>query len=154
MRKRFVISSLKELDQLIRRFIPDWEVFSSKRKTALVIALSGNLGAGKTTFTQRFLRQLGVKRKVVSPSFVLLRDYALKDGWRAYHFDAWRINAKDFRGLGASKLFRDPCNLVLIEWAERVRPALPRNAIWLKIEQLGEKKRRLTMQLKSRRKPL
>jgi len=143
MRTRFITNSARDLDMLIKQWRTAQGDFLADSKTAWVIALTGNLGAGKTSFVQRFLKQLGVKRKVISPSFVLLRDYQLKNGLRAYHLDAWRISAKEFKELGIKDLFKNPKNIVLVEWAEKVRTILPQNACWIKFEHLGGNKRRV-----------
>ena len=75
-------------------------------KKALVIALRGDLGAGKTTFTQGFFRGLGIKRNPISPTFVIMRRYALHaEGFRnVYHFDAYRLKKEeDMEVLGVRK---------------------------------------------------
>ena len=112
-----------------------------KQKGALILALSGELGAGKTTFIQGFMRGLGVRKKITSPTFVLIKNYKLKTSnyKRVYHVDCYRIkNAGELLKLGLREIFENPQNIVLIEWTERIRRALPKNAIWLKFEH-GEK---------------
>ena len=143
MRKRFIANSARDLDVIIKQWRVGQEDFSADRKTAWVIALTGNIGAGKTSFTQRFLKQLGAKRKVISPSFVLMRDYQLKNGLQAYHLDAWRISAKEFKGLKIKDLFKNPKNIILVEWAEKVKAILPQDALWIEFEHLGGNKRRV-----------
>lgn len=108
-----------------------------KQKSALVLALSGDLGSGKTTFIQGFMRGLGVKNKITSPTFVLIKSYKLKvESYKVvYHIDCYRIkNTGELLKLGIKEIFKNPQNIVLIEWAERIRRALPKNTIWLKFE--------------------
>ena len=115
-----------------------------KQKGALVLALSGDLGAGKTTFVQGFLRGLGVRKKITSPTFVIIKNYELRiknhgKYGRAYHIDCYRIKkVKELLDLGLKEILENPQNIVLIEWAERIKRALPKNAVWLKFEH-GEK---------------
>lgn len=110
-----------------------------KGKGAVVIALEGELGAGKTTFAQGFLRALGVKGRVVSPTFIFVRRYALprnRAGFRhAYHFDLYRVRrAEDLRRVGFYEALRDQNAVILIEWPERAGRTLPRGAIHAHME--------------------
>jgi len=97
-----------------------------------VIALQGELGAGKTTFAQGFLRALGVKARILSPTFIFMRRYALpqnRAGFRhAYHFDLYRVRrAADLRRVGFYEALRDSGAVVLIEWPERAGKALKKS---------------------------
>lgn len=116
-----------------------------KRKYALVIALVGELGAGKTTFVQGFFKGLGLKKTPPSPTFIIMRRTPLYASTRAsagrrlkkfknvFHIDAYRIkNPRDLIPLEFEKIFRDSRNIVLIEWAENIKKILPENTIWLK----------------------
>ena len=105
---------------------------------AVVLALSGDLGAGKTTFAQGFAAALGVKEKVKSPTFVLMKIYELKQeagikkqGFRHFvHVDCYRVQyPKDLLHLGMRNLLKDHDAIVLIEWAERVKKILPRDTV-------------------------
>jgi tRNA threonylcarbamoyladenosine biosynthesis protein TsaE len=114
---------------------------SAQGKRALVLALSGDLGSGKTTLAQYFLRALGVRGKITSPSFTLMKNYKLriKNYGKAYHIDCYRIkNSKDFKVFDLKDIFNDPQNIVLIEWPERIKKILPKDIIWLNFEH-GEK---------------
>lgn len=99
-----------------------------------VIALSGELGAGKTTFTQGFAKGLGIRKRIISPTFVFVRRYN-----NFYHIDAYRLgkheirNSKSETWLGLREIFANPDNVVLVEWAENVRGILPRNAVWVRM---------------------
>jgi len=119
-----------------------------KRSGALILALEGELGSGKTTFTQMLARELGVKEKVLSPTFVIMKKYEIpknRSGLNAfYHFDCYRLDkAKEILVLGFEEIIKDKKNLVAIEWAEKVKAVLPKDAIWLKFEHLGEDKRKI-----------
>lgn len=106
-----------------------------KRKNALILALQGELGAGKTTFIQGFLRALGVRKKITSPTFVLIKCYMLHASCfkNTYHIDCYRIKkASELLKLGLKEILENPQNIVLIEWAERIQRVLPKNAIWIK----------------------
>ncbi|MEK7479159.1 MAG: tRNA (adenosine(37)-N6)-threonylcarbamoyltransferase complex ATPase subunit type 1 TsaE [Patescibacteria group bacterium] len=100
-----------------------------------VIALSGELGAGKTTFTQGFAKGLGIRKRIISPTFVFVRRYSLQQRTNFFHVDAYRVRSKnDLKGLGLREIFTDPGNLVLIEWAENVREILPKGMMWVRMK--------------------
>lgn len=92
-----------------------------------VVALLGNLGAGKTCFTQGIARGLGVSAKVTSPTFVLIKEY--QGRLPLYHFDAYRLGSpEELVDLGSEEYFSGP-GVCVIEWAERVTAALPEDRL-------------------------
>ena len=119
-------------------------------KSALVLALSGDLGTGKTTFVQGFLRALGIRRKITSPTFVLMKkfqvpkpksqiNYKLQNFKTIYHIDCYRIAKPDeLLKFGLKEILNNPQNIVLIEWSEKIKKILPKNYIWLAFKH-GEK---------------
>lgn len=121
------------------------------RKRALVLALQGDLGGGKTTFAQGLARGLGVKDKILSPTFVLMRKFKVKSlkperAGYFYHIDCYRIQKPDeVLGLGWKEIISNPQNIVVIEWAEKIKKLLPRDAFWLKFEYKDKNKRRITV---------
>jgi tRNA threonylcarbamoyladenosine biosynthesis protein TsaE len=105
----------------------------SGRQEAVVLGLVGELGAGKTAFTKELLRALGATAAVISPTFVLMREYPLtKSGFkRAYHIDLYRLGPKELGVLELRKLFKEPKTVIVIEWAEKARRELPKRTAWL-----------------------
>lgn len=108
-------------------------------KKALVLALEGGLGGGKTTFLQGFARGLGIKEKVLSPTFVIMKRFPLegnKSRFRNFfHLDCYRIKGpKDLDSLEFKKIINDPSNLVAVEWSERIKKSLPKKRIRMKFE--------------------
>ena len=105
---------------------------------ARVLALKGNLGAGKTTFVQGLFRGFGVRRRPISPTFVIMRRYRIPARRAAgtrnrfsflYHFDAYRLRREeDAAILGFDAILADPRNVVLVEWPENIAGVLPRDA--------------------------
>ena len=101
------------------------------RRGAKILALYGDLGAGKTTFVQGFLKAFRARGRVTSPTFVLMKKFALPRGKfkRAYHIDAYRFHApRESAPLGLEEIFQDPRAIVLIEWPERLGKLLPKRA--------------------------
>ncbi len=105
---------------------------------ARVLALRGDLGAGKTTFVQGLFRGFGVRRRPISPTFVIMRRYRIPVRRGAtgqnqfsllYHFDAYRLRREeDAAILGFDAILADPKNVVLVEWPENIKGILPRSA--------------------------
>src|SRR3989338_2101592 len=100
-----------------------------KTRGAFLVTLSGELGAGKTAFAQALARGFGIKDAVTSPTFTLLKAYDLPAGSpfaRLIHLDAYRLTSADeLLALGVAELLQDPRNLIVCEWPENVRGALP-----------------------------
>ena len=116
---------------------------------AVVVALQGDLGAGKTIFTQGFARGLGIKRRMASPTFIIMRRFAIPRSAKnsaagstknsaatlknIYHIDAYRLKELDsLEVLGFKEILTDPQNILLVEWPEKIRKILPKGTIWLK----------------------
>jgi len=118
-----------------------------KGKSAVILALEGELGGGKTTFVQGLASVLGIKEKITSPTFVIMRHFnilAFKHFNNFYHIDCYRLdNVKDLVDLGFGEIIKDPKNLIVIEWADKVRSLMPKNTVWLKFEWLGENQRKI-----------
>ncbi|MCX6787412.1 MAG: tRNA (adenosine(37)-N6)-threonylcarbamoyltransferase complex ATPase subunit type 1 TsaE [Candidatus Kaiserbacteria bacterium] len=126
-----LVKTLAELDAEAARFMGR---LAPEEGGATLVALSGNLGAGKTAFTKAVAHALGVEETVTSPTFVLEKIYQL-DGptakfKRLIHIDAYRLEAgSDLVPLGFDELMQDTGNLILLEWPEKVVDALPASAV-------------------------
>lgn len=136
----------KEARKFVRTLIP-------ARGCATVVGLYGNLGAGKTTFAQEVGRALGVTGHMQSPTFLIIKTYNLplttydKKFKRLIHIDVYRLTkGEELRKLHFEELLRDPGNLVLIEWADKVADVLPRDYIKISFEFFDEDTRKITIQ--------
>jgi len=133
--RSITISSLQELDNAAGRFL---EVTGGHT----VIAFSGELGAGKTTFIQAICRKLGIEVDVNSPTFALVNEYFSPEGNSIFHFDLYRIESQDeLFDMGYEEYFYSG-SLCLIEWPEKARKLIPEDALWVKIE-IGENNARI-----------
>lgn len=120
------------------------------KKEAIIIALRGDLGGGKTTFLKGFAKGLGIDQKILSPTFVILKRFKIKDSRfeNFYHIDCYRIEKKkEILGLGFKKIISDPKNIVAVEWAEKIQKIIPKNAIWINFKFVDEKIREITIKL-------
>jgi tRNA threonylcarbamoyladenosine biosynthesis protein TsaE len=123
------------------------EVLAQKKgKTASILALVGELGGGKTTFVQGLAGAIGIKERILSPTFVLLKRFAIVDTrfTDLYHIDCYRLDEpQELHGLELEKILANPNNLVVIEWADKIKSLIPKNAVWLEFEWVAEDKRNI-----------
>ncbi len=113
-----------------------------KIENALVVALTGNLGAGKTTFTQYFCGLLGITETITSPTFVLLKRYVLPEAVGVFtelaHIDAYRLeNEAELEKIRFADYYTNPHTIICIEWPENVPKLIPENAIGINITHTG-----------------
>lgn len=109
-----------------------------------IIALSGELGSGKTTFIQGLAASLGLDR-ITSPTFILMRSYPIKLG-NLYHLDLYRLEddvMSETRNLGVMDIWGKKENIVVIEWAEKLVSALPKETKWIKFSHMGTETRKI-----------
>lgn len=134
-------------ERYVVKTVQDTERFSAQLVKKLhggdVLALQGNLGAGKTTFSQFLAKELGIKEQVTSPTFVLMKLYALPVALRGItqlcHIDAYRLESlHELEEIGAQEYIGSTDTLSIIEWPEKVQGSIPKNAVWISFE-LGDK---------------
>lgn len=125
-----------------------------KHDRAIVVALEGELGAGKTTFVQGAAKALGIKSRIKSPTFTLMREYKIpaNSRWptmansRLIHLDCYRVrDHRDLKTLDLDSLFKLPDKIVLVEWPERISKILPKKLIKVHIDHISENKRKIQM---------
>lgn len=111
-----------------------------------VIALAGDLGAGKTTFVQGLAQGLGISAPVTSPTFVLINRYRAADGRTLHHADCYRLQdaPAEMWDAGLGDLFAGD-EIVVIEWADRIPGLLPAERLDILFDDLDEDRRRLTL---------
>ena len=128
-----------------------------------VICLTGDLGAGKTTFTQGLLRGLKIKGPYTSPTFAILKQYKVvsrkhdassclppttSNLLHAYHIDAYRIGAKDLLELGFKDFTGKENSITIIEWPEKIKRIIPTTAVWINFKWLSDKEREISFSIK------
>ncbi len=135
--------SLEEFKAEVARFTSELRAGDA----ATIVALSGELGAGKTTFTQTLARHFGIEETVTSPTFVIQKAYDTKSGpfKRLIHIDAYRLKeARELEVLGWKEIASDPDNLIVIEWPERVAALIPESALRIALEFVDEETRNIS----------
>ena len=123
-------STLEETEKIAGEFVATL----SPQEKAVVVGLYGNLGAGKTTFTQAVAKSLGVTETVTSPTFIIEKIYRVKSETDnaastfdfLIHIDAYRLDrAEELLHLGWQEIISNPKNLIFVEWPERVKEIMP-----------------------------
>lgn len=120
-----------------------------KKNKAFVVFLNGELGGGKTTFVQGFASAFGVKDKIVSPTFVIIKRYKISKGKykNLYHIDCYRLNRKkDLIDLGFWEIINNSSNILLIEWADRLKDLIKEDVLRIKFFVIDKQKRRIVVE--------
>mgnify|MGYP003404657515 CR=1 FL=1 len=139
--------SLEELQNEAIRFA---QTLSPKTDTATLVTLSGELGAGKTSFTQGVAKALGVEGSVTSPTFVIEKLYPLEKGAgrgfnQLVHIDAYRFkNKEELHVLGFDELLKNPPTLIFIEWPENIEGAFTKEHVHVSIVVREDSAREIT----------
>jgi len=131
----------REATHLLDSFTPS--------KGARVIALYGDLGAGKTTFVKALAGALGITETVTSPTFVIEKIYKLEGRQfdHLIHIDAYRLSGSaELQTLGWDSIISNPKNLIVVEWADIIEEALPKDAIRIHFTVTGEMTRDITIE--------
>ncbi len=159
MKKELITKSKQETQRLAVDFL-NWLGNEN------VVLLFGDLGAGKTTFAQGVLETLGAKGPFTSPTFVVMKEYALEGGKeeaaspekvsnskaqvrlsqfkRVYHWDCYRIDDKSALELGWEEIIRNRENLVLVEWPEKIKTVWPESFAKMEFELVSESERKVS----------
>ena len=128
-----VIKNEEELAEFGKNFLD--EISENGKESALVCALTGDLGSGKTTFVQKLAKELGILEVVTSPTFVIQKSYQTQNSHitTLVHLDAYRLeSASELEKLDFKETIKLPNSLVCIEWAEKIKSLLPEHTYWLK----------------------
>jgi tRNA threonylcarbamoyladenosine biosynthesis protein TsaE len=130
---------LYEAERFVRSLSP-------RADGATVVALSGDLGAGKTAFVKGVARALGVTEHVTSPTFVIMKIYPVQGEFkRLVHIDAYRLKGEHhLKVLGWEELVRDPKNLIFVEWPEEAGAAIPKTAVRIAFRYTGDDERTIS----------
>ena len=125
---KVISKSISDTEKIAKDFLE--KISMGVYNNALVIGLYGDLGSGKTTFTQSIAKVFDINEDVTSPTYVIEKTYDIKSGnfKRLIHIDAYRLDsAKELLALEWERILADSRNIILIEWPERVLEVLPKN---------------------------
>jgi len=144
----FISHSAEETKKFAKQVLAQ---LKPESKQATILALQGDLGAGKTAFTQGLAHELGIKHHLASPTFVIAKKYhiapkcAEKFGFKQLiHFDFYRLQcAEDLLTLGWADLATEPQNLIVVEWPEQVGEKIFKQAKLIEFFHLTENERKI-----------
>lgn len=139
MSEEFITNSAEDTRKL-------GENFAKGLKNGEFIAFYGDLGSGKTTFIQGLAKGLGINRRIISPTFIIVRHYRINKG-NFYHIDLYRtVSRHDLLSVGLDQIIQDQDNIVALEWAEKMREMLPKKRIEIHCVYLDENKRKIKIE--------
>ncbi|MBQ9795452.1 MAG: tRNA (adenosine(37)-N6)-threonylcarbamoyltransferase complex ATPase subunit type 1 TsaE [Clostridia bacterium] len=129
---KYVVKNLNETKELANDF-------ANRLKGGEVVLLNGDLGAGKTTFTQFVFAALNVEQVVSSPTFAILKSYHGK--FELHHFDTYRITTEEAIEAGFDEIINEKNSVKFIEWSENISPLIPDKNIKINIKYINENER-------------
>ncbi len=141
---KVVSKSVEETEKLAKDFME--KISMGVYDAALVVGLYGDLGSGKTTFTQSIAKLFGIKEDITSPTFVIEKIYGIDHAkfTNLVHIDAYRLDsAKELLVLDWERTIGNPKNIIFIEWPERVAEILPANHAKINFKFISEFEREI-----------
>jgi tRNA threonylcarbamoyladenosine biosynthesis protein TsaE len=148
---KFITKNDQQTRELGEKLAKNFVESEKNRSRAIVISLEGDLGAGKTTFTQGLAKGLGVMNWIKSPTFILMREHTVSKNpessiQKLVHIDCYRLTKPEtLLDIGLKDFLNDSKNIVLIEWGERLAQCLPKNVIKIKFIHLKENEREVVI---------
>ena len=142
-----IIFTKNELGDIAKKILEKVSFLASSGAT--LVTLSGDLGAGKTTLTQHIAGELGIKEKVISPTFVIMKKYEINNKnykWKnLIHIDAYRLTkSEELLNLGWEEILNNKDNLIIIEWSELVPECIPSEGVCrIKLDHVSGEKRNI-----------
>lgn len=162
MKQTIITNSFQETQKIGAEFAKKLDSVSAPIESGSVLVLYGDLGSGKTTFIQGLAKGLGIQKKIISPTFIIMRSYQINLDSQLfmsqldpslcgttpnffYHVDLYRIkDEKEIKDLGLTEIMNDTQNIVAIEWPEKIKDLLPRKRLDIFFEYVDENKRKIT----------
>jgi len=125
--------STEETQKLAAKLVE--ELSDNESSTSVVVGLSGDLGAGKTTFVQGIAKALGIEDRITSPTFILQKLYDLTGNKRfkkLVHVDAYRLESEDeMNAFEWLESINNKDNLIFVEWPEKIKKAMPKDTVFI-----------------------
>ncbi|HFC76838.1 MAG TPA: tRNA (adenosine(37)-N6)-threonylcarbamoyltransferase complex ATPase subunit type 1 TsaE [Candidatus Moranbacteria bacterium] len=143
--KKIITKNANETKELGRSISKDFQ-------GGEIVCLEGDLGAGKTTFSQGILQGLGAEGPYTSPTFIVMKEYRIENNQikngkqgvkKIYHLDTYRVETSDILDLGWNELVANKNNVIIIEWSEKIKEIIPDNSFWVKFKHLPNNRREI-----------
>jgi tRNA threonylcarbamoyladenosine biosynthesis protein TsaE len=145
MKEQFIVEKPEDFTDVINVVLAQ---VADSPEGNLVVALEGDLGAGKTTFTQELGKALGVQELITSPTFTIMKQYDLggSEVDSLVHIDAYRIESEEeLSPLHIESIMKQPKTIVCVEWPEQIRGVVPSDALKISISIIEDEKRVVTI---------
>lgn len=148
--EKWEISNINDLDQVAAVILGRAEKIAAENSGAVVIALHGDLGAGKTAFTKQLAKDLGITETITSPTFIIQKSFNITASRSPFtkliHIDTYRIDLQDeLVKLGWNENVAESRNLISVEWPENIPDILPEHTIHLYFTFVDETTRLIEM---------
>jgi tRNA threonylcarbamoyladenosine biosynthesis protein TsaE len=141
-KNQITTKSSQETKEFARVLVGEWLEINKIKNSSWIVCLYGDLGSGKTTFVQGLAEELGIKKTVNSPTFLIMKKYnPTKNNkkYTLYHFDCYRIsNYQEILDLGWEEIISGENNIIVIEWPEKIKKILPKKRLNIKLEFIDE----------------
>jgi tRNA threonylcarbamoyladenosine biosynthesis protein TsaE len=141
---KILSKSLEDTEKIAKDFLEKLALSSFEEAT--IVGLYGDLGSGKTTFTQAIAKIFGIKEDITSPTFVIEKIYSLENPFyhNLIHIDTYRLEStKEMNALGWENISKNPHNIIFLEWPERVLGVLPENHLKINFKFVSESEREI-----------
>ena len=137
LKNKIITKSSQETKAFAKKIVREY--LKLNKSNNLVICLYGDLGGGKTTFTQGIAEELGITETVNSPTFLIMKKYN-----SLYHFDCYRISDyQEILDLGWEEIISGENKIIVIEWPEKIEKILPKERLEIKFEFVDENTRKI-----------
>lgn len=148
LQNKITTKSPKETKDVAKKLITRIFELKQDKNSSYIICLEGNLGGGKTTFTQGLANGLGIKETVNSPTFLIMKKYSSpelnKKKYQLYHFDCYRLSGyQEILDLGWKEITSEKNNIVVIEWSEKIKEILPKEKTIVRFEFVDKETRKI-----------
>ena len=147
-KNQIITKSSGETKDFAKVLIGEWLEMNKIKNSSWLVCLSGDLGSGKTTFVQGLAEELGIRKVVNSPTFLIMKKYSARRDealLRLYHFDCYRISDyQEILDLGWEEIISEKNNIIVIEWPEKIKKILPKKRLNIKFEFVDENTRKIS----------
>src|SRR5258706_10342091 len=122
------------------------EKFAALLNPSDIVLLHGDLGAGKTTFTQGLAKGLGINKRIISPTFVIIRSHEISNAKYLYHVDLYRLETEnDIKGSGVLEILESKDSIIAIEWPEKLGSLTPKKRWEVNLKHVKNDEREITV---------
>ena len=155
LKNQIITKNPEETKEFAKTLIDEWLKINKNKNSSWLVCLYGDLGGGKTTFTQGLAEELKIKETVNSPTFLIMKKYRRRHSeispsstnnkkYTLYHFDCYRIsNHQEILDLGWEEIIIGENNIIVIEWPEKIKDILPKKRLDIEFKFVDKNTRKI-----------